>query len=731
MLHKIKSTFVLFFLAVNAIAQKQDTIKVTTLPLIEVTTNQIVKQVYRMDEVNGLTIMAGKKNEVINVSALDADLTINNARQLFSKVPGISIWENDGSGIQTSIATRGLNPNRSWEFNVRQNGVDISSDVFGYPEAYFTPPTEAVEKIEIVRGAASLQFGPQFGGLLNYVIKKAPADKPVSFESRQTIGAYGLVNSYTALGINKKSFSIFAYFHNRSADGWRENSKYQINTGYISFRYAPSPKFYLDAQYTKMNYESQQPGGITDSLFSLNARQSNRARNWMSTPWNIINLETGYNFNSNFKIQLKVFALEAQRNSIGNLNSISIPDTINVLTNNYNNRQLDRDRYSNLGAELRFLSNWKLFNKNNTLSAGIRLFRGNTFRRANGKGSTGNDFDLNLATGTWGRDMFFQTLNQAAFAENIFRISPKLSFTPGIRLEMLEAKSEGYINTSLTGQTVPQQRKRTVLLAGLGAEYKVNKTSNLYANASQGYRPVTFSELTPSATTDTIDPNLKDASGYNADFGYRGDFRDFIHFDVSLFYLFYNNRIGNLSRNGNQYRTNIGTSVSKGAEVYVEMNLFQPIKKLRKLGNLSVFASLSFIDATYTRWDDPSKINDPAKTLVKRRVENAPNYIHRFGCNYLFKKFSISYQLNSTGAAFADAINTEKPNLNATVGVIPSYIISDISFSYTFLKNYRVNGGINNLNNTRYFTRRAGGYPGPGILPGMGRTWFLGFGVNI
>jgi Fe(3+) dicitrate transport protein len=31
---------------------------------------------------------------------------------------------------------------------------------------------EAVETIELIRGGASLQFGPQFGGMLNYVLKE-------------------------------------------------------------------------------------------------------------------------------------------------------------------------------------------------------------------------------------------------------------------------------------------------------------------------------------------------------------------------------------------------------------------------------------------------------------------------------------------------------------------------------------------------------------------------------
>jgi Fe(3+) dicitrate transport protein len=77
--------------------------------------------------IQGTNIYAGKKSEIIHLNQLDADLSTNNYRQLMAKVPGVSIWESDGSGIQTSIATRGLSPNRSWDFNMRQNGCDISS----------------------------------------------------------------------------------------------------------------------------------------------------------------------------------------------------------------------------------------------------------------------------------------------------------------------------------------------------------------------------------------------------------------------------------------------------------------------------------------------------------------------------------------------------------------------------------------------------------------------------
>jgi Fe(3+) dicitrate transport protein len=138
-----------------------------------------------------------------------ANLTTNNAREVFSRVQGVTVWENDGSGIQ--IKVRGLSPNRSWELNTRQNGYDISSDVFGYPEAYYNPPLE-VETIELVRGGASLQFGPHLK--VNYVLKREDK-KAFTFETQNTVGSYNLMSSYNAIGGKINKFSYYAYNHSK------------------------------------------------------------------------------------------------------------------------------------------------------------------------------------------------------------------------------------------------------------------------------------------------------------------------------------------------------------------------------------------------------------------------------------------------------------------------------------------------------------------------------------
>ena len=726
--------FIISIILLNSqyiISQEADTSKHTHLNEVIIKETQNSESVGRMPIMKNNVIYAGKKTEVILLEKTAADLSINNARQVFAKVPGMSVWENDGSGIQIGIASRGLSPNRSWEFNIRQNGYDISSEVFGYPETYYTPPLEALSRIEVIRGAASLQFGPQFGGLVNYQIKKGDPNKLFSIESQQTAGSYGLFNSFNAIGGTYKKLSYYSYFHKRTAQGWRDNSYYDIYSGYISMNYQVSKKIGISAEYSKMDYQSQQAGGLTDVQLKENPRQSLRSRNWFSAPYNVASVTLKYDVTDNVNIQIKSFYSFAERNSVGFVKSITTKDSINPTTLQYNARQVDRDEYQNFGTELRTSFKYKFLGKESILAGGIRIYNGNTNRNQLGTGTTGVDFDLTLTKPDYGRSLEFSTINYAAFAENVFQFGNRVKVIPGIRLEYIENTSKGYINTTQAGVLASNKRERQILLYGVGSEFKTSEKTMFYGNYSLAYRPVTFSELTPSATTEIIDPNLKDANGFNADLGFRGTLKNFLSFDLGVFYLNYNNRIGVITQNGLPFKTNIGTSVSQGIESYIELNLTNLLFKNDKYGSFTVFSSNSFIDATYTRWDNPVIANDPLKSIENKRVENAPNFIHRLGASYSLKGLQLSIQYSEVSDVFTDAINTELPNATATIGKIAGYKIMDLTASYKFKEHYNFKFSLNNLTNEIYATRRSTGYPGPGILPGNGRTFSLSLGVNF
>lgn len=746
-LNKMKNFLVLVtaLFALSIHAQEEDLASNDTIKRLNPVVITIKQQSpERMPEVKDNILFSGKKNEVLKLSNINGNFTTNNAREIFSRVPGVTIWENEGSGIQINVGVRGLSPNRSWELNTRQNGYDISSDVFGYPEAYYNPPLEAVETLELIRGGSSLQFGPQFGGMLNYQLKRE-TKKKFSFETQNTTGSYGLMSSYNAIGGKLNKFSYYVYNHSRSGDGWRENSDYTVRNTHAFLEYRFNEKTKLSAEYTNMDYKMQQAGGLTDEQFNANSQQSSRERNWFGTPWNLFSINFDTKINDQFSSNTKLFGLLGERNSVGFTATPNTADAINPATNDYANRRVDRDYYKNFGVENRNIYKYKFGKINSNLAFGARIYKAKTQRLQEGRGTTGSEFDLSI-DGQYGRDINFSTENVAVFAENQFKVTEKLSVTPGVRYEYIKNTGEGRFSVSngnavaFPGKTVSRSKP----LFGLGVEYKFIST-NIYANITQAYRPVLFSDLTPPAVTDVIDPNLEDASGFNADLGFRGTYKKFLNFDFSLFYLRYNDRIGGvrqfINNDPNQgtfiYRTNLGETVNKGIEGFANLNVTKLLDVDKPYGSLDVFATVSFIDSRYTDFivstasGTAPDVTITETNLKGNRVENAPRYIHNFGISWSNNNISATAQYKMSGKIFTDANNTVAPSANGLTGLLDKYNVFDLSTEYKFLKNYNIRGGINNLFDKEYATRRAGGYPGPGILPGEGRTFYISIGAKL
>lgn len=706
-----------------------DTLHIKSLPDVTVVGRNSKSDYQQMPEIVGTNIYAGKKNALIVLDNVQGNVVTNNMRQVLAKVPGIHIWESDPSGIQIGIAARGLSPNRSWEFNVRQNGYDIAADPFGYPEAYYNPQLQAVQRIEIVRGQGSLQYGPQFGGLINYILRNgSEINKPFEFETQQTVGSNGLFNSYNAIGGKKGKVHYYSFFDHRNGDGWRENSRYFTNAGYGTVTYNFTTKFSLTAEVMRSHIRSQQPGGLTDAQIKQDAQQSFRSRNWFDLTWTTPALIANYQINETTRWNTKLFGTIGDRNSVGFLQSITTKDSINPATLSYNNRVVNLDQYRNYGLESRIITDYHLGKMKNTLSAGIRLYTGTTTRQADGKGTTGTGYDVNV-TGNYPRDITFKSRNVAAFAENIFRISDKFLIIPGIRYEWLEGSSSGRNGYTSSGAEISLQnitRSRSFVLAGIGTECHITNATEMYASISQAYRPIQFANLQAPPTTDVVDPDLKDAKGYNIDLGYRGKVKNFLQFDISGFYLQYDNRVGTVTVSGTpSYRliTNVGSSTSKGFEGYVEFNPLKAFGK-NKHADLIIFGSYGYTDAKYS--GDHKDANTKGK-----KVENAPTNIFRGGITGGYKGFLLTAQVSNVGETFSDANNTVAPTSNGNTGLIPSYTVSDLTATYKFSKGLHLKAGVNNLFDERYFTRRAGGYPGPGALPADGRTFFISVGAKL
>jgi Fe(3+) dicitrate transport protein len=700
-------------------SQVKDTIELNEVRIIHY---KAMNGVGRMNDYSNEIIYAGKKTEVLQIDSLDANKAINNTRQIIGRIPGLNIIETESGGFTANgIAFRGLNPYQSIETNTRQNGYGVSADIFGYNEAYYLPPMEAVKTIQFVRGASSLAFGPQIGGMINYELKDGAA-KPFEVTASQTVGSNNMFNTFISAGGTYKKMQYYGFVQYRYFEGWRDNSQSKQLSGFAGLKYNPTKKLVVGIEYTALRNTIHMPGGLTDSVFKANPQQSLRSRNWLQSPWNIVAASINYKINENTSLSIKSAFLYSQRDLVWR-NEDGGPAAKDSIVP----RELEHEYFRSLTNELRFLTNYNLGGQKQTLAFGARYAYSFLKRQHGAEGTTGTDVDY-TQTSPWGGDMNFYNTNLAGFVENTFRIGKRFSITPGVRYEYLKTVADGYDENKDANSSDPfvysnmKSKTRTFLLGGLGLQFKTSETSNFYANYSQSYRPISYDQLTPFGTIAKIDPNMKDASGNNLDFGYRGSIKNILNFDVSFFYLNYKNRIGTIYKTDTviyAFRTNTGNSEHKGIETYMELNILDGLISTPRFGRLSIYNSFAYIDARYVVGD-----------YVGNDVEYAPKNIERVGLNYKLKNFSFNVQYSYTSSSFGDAGNAVFA-ADALSGIIPAYQLIDVSSSYKIKSRYQIKFGVNNLADQRYFTLRTTEYPGPGIIPSIGRMIYGGLSATF
>lgn len=687
----------------------------------------------RMRAVENMGIYEGKKSEVIIPEQLVANLATNNARQVYARVAGLNIWENDGAGLQLSIGGRGLDPNRTSNFNVRQNGYDISADALGYPESYYTPPIEGVDRVEIVRGAASLQYGTQFGGLVNFVMKKPVTDRKLELLARQTAGVYGFYNTFTSLSGTAKKLSYYTFFQYKRGDGWRPNSTFDNHTFYGKVNYQLTSDTKVGLDITQMGYLAQQPGGLSDISFRQDARQSKRERNWFKVNWNMAAFHVDHKFNASRELNARLFGLLANRYAVG-----FRPNRVDTEDDGSEGRDLIKGDFRNWGAEIRFLNRYSAGKIPGTLLVGSRYYQGLNYS-TQGVGSAGTDADFNYVNSdeyiTY--DYHFPNRNVALFAENIFYLHDKFSVTPGIRYEYINTIADGYYGSifrdlagniiNITKTTEYRRSGRGFLLAGLGLSYKPTPHIDIYSNISQNFRSITFNDMRISNPSLVIDPAMQDEKGYSFDLGIRSDQTVLHNYDISFFYLNYNNRIGEVQfadtlNRVMRKRGNIGQAVISGVEAYGEIDIIGYLYPAQDAWSGVLFNNIAFIYSNYSKSEENG--------VKGNRVEFVPDINLKAGVRLGYRKIRASFQFTHLSEQYTDATNADASDASAVVGLIPAYSVMDLSVSWEFGK-FKVEGNINNLTNRMYFTRRATGYPGPGIIPSDGRTWFLTLQVKL
>jgi len=191
---------------------------------------------------NSRTISIITKDDIKNSSAT----TLN---ELLQEITGIDIRQRGVNGTQADLYIRGGNFEQTL---LLIDGIKVEDPQTGHHTLNTTIPLESIERIEIIKGAASRIYGQNaFTGAINIITKKSNKNQ---IKIRNEYGSFNHLNgSIFASRTFKKSNHIFQYNQNKS-DGYRENTDFKNNSYFLKSTFKTKLPVTLLATFTQRKF---------------------------------------------------------------------------------------------------------------------------------------------------------------------------------------------------------------------------------------------------------------------------------------------------------------------------------------------------------------------------------------------------------------------------------------------------------------------------------------------
>jgi Fe(3+) dicitrate transport protein len=678
----------LFFTSFVFAEEQLETIKVTS-------EKQTISEFWEENQAS--SIFSGKKNTVTSLKEIP-QLPTNNYRQATSQTPGLLISEIPNEAL-AAITFRGLgDPHESFNVLLLQDGLPVPADMYGYPAHYFSPALPMMEKVQFTRGGASLLYGPQPGGVLNYMSNPLKKNQPSTGKVGITLGSYNLLTTNNAVFGSKGDSSYALEYYRRQGDGPQ-----QVNSDFAADYLQARQHFFKDDNVYKVSFNGYNsdhgsPGGFSktgepgSNQYGDDQDEATKRHDRLKVSRAQLagGLEKRIDDKSTLQVNLWATAYRRYSKSQNQGGGSTFGRFPTGTTNNIVTQQ-----YYGYNGEARYLKNYS----EHTFSAGYLSYN----LLSPYTSETGTKPDSNHGDVT--RRLDRTTHVNSFFAENRFAFGDFM-ITPGARLENIRQTIDERKNTVNNGNR-EEDATTNVPLFGLGMTYYLNDESQIYSNISESYKPVTYQESVPlTNTSTTISEDIAPSKILTYEIGYRAKTEKII-VDASIFYIRYENKFGAV---GDSYQ-NTGAGTNKGFDLATELKLSEFSSKLKTKGEFNLYGNIEVLDARFTK-SSPSAAVD----LQDKTPQYAPKTITRTGLIYK-KEDRLKAALMGVMVSrhYGDDANTDNFE-------IPPYMIWDLTAEWNVTKNWIASAGINNLLDKQYYSRVRG----EGIIWALGRNIYLG-----
>jgi Fe(3+) dicitrate transport protein len=651
---------------------------------------------------------------------LDRDL-LENARvftinEALRKVPGVYARDEEGMGLRPNIGIRGLNPTRSTKVLLLEDGLPLAFAPYGDNASYYHPPVERFERIEVLKGAGQVAFGPQtVGGVINYITPAPPQD----FSGRMSVsgGNRDFRELHADVGDTLGDTGFLLSATKKDSQGSRENIDLDLTDVSAKVTHAFGERHALTLKGSYLREDSDLTySGLTLAEYRDDPRQNPFVNDSFELYRWGTSLTHAWTPSSRVELTTSVYYSYFDRdwwrqssNSGQRPNDASDPacgGMANIETTCGNEGRLRQ--YKTWGIEPRLNLRGEWLGLDAELSTGLRWHQEEQYRvQANG------DTPDARAPGTGPNAGLREHQERYADAASAFvqvaLTRGDFTVTPGIRYEQIDYERVNLLNGA-RGTTDLDQ-----FIPGIGATWRASERVTVFAGAHRGFAPPRVEDIiTPTGGSVDLDAELS----WNYELGVRAEAADGLSLELTAFRLDFENQIvpASVAGGSGAALTSAGETLHQGLESLVQLD--RPFG-----GGLAWHARLAWTwlpDAEYrgTRF---SSI-DPAVPVTGNRLPYAAEHVGSLMLGLSAPRWRVQVEGVYTDEMFTDDLNTVPVTANGQRGLIASHVLWNATANLYLTDRLDLYATVKNLADRTYVVDMT-----RGLVPGMPRLVQGGF----
>jgi Fe(3+) dicitrate transport protein len=639
-------------------------------------------------------------------------LTVNEALR---KVPGVTVRDEEGFGLRPNIGIRGSNPTRSTKVLLLEDGLPAMYAPYGDNASYYHAPIQRYDRIEVLKGAGLLRFGPQtITGAINYITPDPPEDFAGHVQVSAGNRGYGAVHA--SLG----GSGVLVDLGHKQGDGARDNTELEQSDLFAKYsrQFGEAHALTLRANHLR---EDSQVGysGITEAEYAaFGAEYYPFLDDLFDIEHDALSLSHAFTPSEGVELLSSIYyssfdrAWWRQSSSTTDSQCGSAFRDARLRGERVDSRACASEQgrvraYETWGLDSRLRLPYSVFGSAGSTEFGLRWHEEEQDRRQfNGTRPTAR-------TGTVVEDNFRGTEAISGFVTSTFDFG-RLQLTPSLRREDIDFERRNRLPGGAAGDAGLAET-----LWGLGANLALNARSSLYFSAHEGFAPPRVEDLIAGSGTAT---EVDAEHSTNLELGLRSR-RGRVDFEVTAFHTDFDNQIAVGSIAGGSTPLAQGQTEYAGLEFALGFNRQALQTRAGEwYANLATtWLATAEQSSVLRRVDNGQAANGSA---AGNRLPYAPELTTTGRIGFVQGAWDLNVELQHVGAQWADFANTRVPRAggDGQVGRIDGHAVYSLTVNYEpELTGWSGFFAIKNLSNEEYIVDRT-----RGILFGNPRQFVVG-----